>query len=133
MPIPSARGKCFVFDTWEISRQVFLEHFTSFGFDCKSVDTFDELCHLSGTTVVAVAEVDEDIKEIKSKFKEVNAKFKVAVCRLRSPNEVRTEPSIDAMVSRHIKRDSLRNIIDQLLKSGTVVQETTRHIPYMLY
>ena len=127
---PLSNGVCVIFDTWEISRKVFLEHFASFGFSCKLVNTFDELCKLPKSTVVAVAELDEASDEMKSKFKKVTAQVKVAICRLRSPNEVTTEPGLDVFISRHIPRFKLRNIIDQLLKSGTTVQPMARRIPY---
>src|SRR5271169_2245913 len=107
---------------WAISRQVFFEHFTSFGFSCHFVETFDELFTLPRSPIVAVTELDESVEEAKSRLREINARFKIAVCRLRSPNEVRTEVGIDAIISRHIKRDSLRNIIEQLLKTGSAVQ-----------
>lgn len=128
-PVLVAKGECFIFDTWNISRQVFVEHFTSFGFTCKIVETIDQLCLLPQTATFAISELDEDSEEMSAKIKQTKARFKIAVCRLRSPNEVRTEPSIDAIVSRHIKRDSLRNIVDQLLKSGNTIQPTTRTIP----
>ena len=127
---PLSNGVCVIFDTWEISRKVFLEHFASFGFSCKFVDTFDELCKLPKSAVVAVAELDEASDEMKSKFKKVTAQIKVAICRLRSPNEVTSEPGLDVFISRHIPRFKLRNVIDQLLKSGTTVQPMARHIPY---
>lgn len=127
---PLSNGICVIFDTWEISRKVFLEHFASFGFSCRLVTTFDELCTLPKSAVVAVAELDEASDEMKSKFKKVNAHVKVAICRLRSPNEVRTEPGVDALISRHIPRFKLRNIIYQLLKSGTTDLPMARSIPY---
>jgi hypothetical protein len=125
-PVLVSKGECFIFDTWTISRQVFVEHFTSFGFTCKLVETIDQLPQ---TATFAISELDEDSEEMSAKIKQTKALFKIAVCRLRSPNEVRTEPGIDAIVSRHIKRDSLRNIVDQLLKSGNTIQPTTRTIP----
>lgn len=95
------------------------------------MNTFDELSHLHRPAVVVLVEMDEDTEEMKSRIRTIEAKFRIAVCRLRSPNEVKTEPGIDAIISRHIKRDSLRNIVDQLLKSGDVLQPTTLHIPYL--
>jgi hypothetical protein len=127
--VPVSQGECFIFDTWNISRQVFVEHFTSFGFTCKLVETIDQLCVLPETAKFAISELDEDSEVMSATIKKTNARFKIAICRLRSPNEVRTEPGIDAIVSRHIKRDSLRNIVDQLLKSGNTIQPTTRTIP----
>jgi len=72
----------------------------------------------------------EDEVEDREMIRALNSRFKIAVCRLRSPNEVRTEPGIHAIISRHIKRDSLRNIIERLLTTGSAVQPTSRHIPY---
>jgi hypothetical protein len=109
---------------------VFLRHFTSFGFSCKTIETFNEFCNLQSRPIMAVSELDLEMEQIK--FKSMKAKFKVAVCRLRSPNEVRSEAGIDIMVSRHIKRDSLRNLVEQLLKSGTTVQSETRNIPFVI-
>ena len=128
---PISNGLCVIFDTWEISRKVFVEHFASFGFSCKVVNSFDELCKLPKSAVVAVAELNEAADEMKSRFKKVNAQVKVAICRLRSPNEVRTEPGLDVLISRHIPRFKLRNIIDRLLKSGTTAQPMARNIPYI--
>jgi hypothetical protein len=122
--------ECFIYDTWNISRQVFVEHFTSFGFTCKIVETLEALQSLPKSATVAVSELDGTAEEMSAMFKRAKSRFKIAICRLRSPNEVKTEPGIDAIVSRHIKRDSLRNIVDQLLKSGNTIQPTARQIPY---
>ena len=109
-----------------------MEHFTAFGFQCKFADSFDDIRHLKDAVVVAVMEFeDQDNQDEKAKIVAVNARFKIAVCRLRSPKEVRNEPGIHAIISRHIKRDSLQNIVDQLLSSGTTVQPLSRHIPYV--
>ena len=106
-----------------------MEHFTSFGFKCKVVEKIDELWELPETAPFAIAELDETSEENYANIKRANARFKIVICRLRSPNEVRTETGIDAIVSRHIKRNSLRNIVDQLLQSGNRIQLTTRHVP----
>jgi Histidine kinase-, DNA gyrase B-, and HSP90-like ATPase len=130
-PIPLVMtGSCVIFDTWEISRQTFKEHFSSFGLTCTLVNSFKEVCDLAKRVEIVVVELEEDIDTVKEKLKAVNARFKIAVARLRSPNEIRTESGIDAIVSRHVKRDSLRNIIEQLLNSGSTVQPTTRQVPY---
>jgi len=130
IPAPlTAQSVCFIYDSWEISRQVFVAHFTSFGFECVCVDSFLELCDKGKSALLVVSELEKDLEEKKAQFKTIPAKFKIAVCRLRSPNEVRTEAGIDALVSRHIKRDSLRNIMEQLLTSGTTIQPSSRHIP----
>jgi hypothetical protein len=63
---------------------------------------------------MAVSELDQNDAEMKAKFKCIKSQFRIAVCQLRSPNEIRTECGIHAMISRHVKRDSLRNIIQQL-------------------
>lgn len=126
----TAQGSCFIYDSWEISRQVFVAHFTSFGFDCICVDSLAELCEEGKSALLVVSELEKDVEIEKSKFKTIPAKFRIAVCRLRSPNEVRTEDGINALISRHIKRDSLRNIVEQLLTSGSTVQPSSRHIPY---
>jgi hypothetical protein len=132
IPAPlTAEGSCYIYDTWEISRQVFVAHFTSFGFDCICVDSLTELCEKGSSALLVVAALEKDIDNEKAKFKTIPAKFRIAVCRLRSPNEVRSEDGINALVSRHIKRDSLRNIMEQLLTSGSTVQPSSRHIPYL--
>ena len=123
------QGVCFIYDSWEISRQVFVAHFTSFGFECICLDSFLELCEKGESALFVVSELEKDLEKRKARLKTIPAKFKVAVCRLRSPNEVRTEEGINAIVSRHIKRDSLRNIVEQLLTSGTTIQPSSRHIP----
>lgn len=93
------------------------------------MDTFEDLCNLDHTVDIAVTEYDQSLDEERTKIMAVNARFKIGVCRLRSPNEVTHEPGIDAIISRHIKRDSLRHIVNQLLASNSVVQQTTiRHI-----
>ena len=130
-PVPN-KGECCIFDSWEISRLVFVEHFKSFGFACRVVASFEELCQLGVGVVIAVTELDENEQEMKQRVKELKAKFKIAICRLRSPNEVRTEPGIDAIISRHIKRESLQNIVTQLMTSGNTVQAASRHAPYLL-
>lgn len=124
-----SKEDCVIYDSWNISRQVFLEHFASFGFACKLAESIDDLFKLPQTATFAVSELDDGDEEMSTKIKRTKARFKIAICRLRSPNEVRTEPGIDAIVSRHVKRDSLRNIVDQLLKSGNTIQPTTRQIP----
>ena len=130
IPAPlTAQSVCLIYDSWEISRQVFVAHFTSFGFECVCVDSFLELCDKSKSALLVVSELENELEQRKAQFKTIPAKFKIAVCRLRSPNEVRTEAGIDALVSRHIKRDSLRNIMEQLLTSGTTIQPSSRHIP----
>src|SRR5271170_1785105 len=121
-------GHCYIFDTWKISRQVLLDHFTSFGFTCHAVDKFEGLYTLPPAALMAVAEADDDVEKAKSSMKNISAKFKIAVSRLRSPNEVRTEQGIDAIVSRHIKRDSLRNLVSQLLKSGNTFRPSSRQV-----
>src|ERR1700736_28611 len=129
-PVTTTLGECLIYDHWTLSRQVMLEHFTSFGFHCTLVDTFENLCNQDHAVDVIVSEFDDGDEDKKAKLLAVKARFKIALCRLRSPNEVKTEPGIDVIVSRHIKRNSLRHILDQLLASGTAVQPTTRHIPY---
>jgi hypothetical protein len=126
--ILSSKGVCYIFDSWEISRQVFKEHFSSFGFTCYEANTFDQICQIPEMAVLAISELDEASDDLKRRMKKINARFKIAVCRLRSPNEVRTEPGIDVIISRHIKRDSLRNLVERLLTSGTAIQPTSRRI-----
>jgi len=125
-------GECFIFDTWEISRQVFTDHLTSFGFHCTPVDSFEDLGRLPHPAVLAVMEFDDASEDKQLQLQTITARFKIAVCHLRSPNEVRVGNGFDVMVSRHIKRDSLRNIIDQLLNSGKTGEATIHHIPYFL-
>jgi hypothetical protein len=88
------------------------------------------MCNLDHAVNMAVVELNDDNQAKKLKLKTIKSLFKIAICPLRSPMEVRMEPGIDAMVSPHIKRDSLRNIVDQLFSSGSAVQPTSRHIPY---
>jgi hypothetical protein len=107
-----------------------MDHFTSFGFRCTSVASFEDLCNIDSSTVMTVTGLDERIEELKEDMKGIPARFKIALLRLRSPNEVRTEDGIDAIISRHIKRESLRNIVHQLLTSGTAAPPSSRHIPY---
>lgn len=126
----SQSGLCYICEHWEISRQVFQEHFCSFGFSCRFVDLFDELCTLDASATIAVIGLDEESEEIRMKITQVKSRFKIALCQLRSPNEIRTEPGIHAMVSRHIKRESLRNIVHQLLTSGSAFQPASRQAPY---
>lgn len=94
------------------------------------METFEELCRIDPGTIVVILGMEGTLEELKTRFKLITARFKIALFRLRSPNEVRTEDGIDAIISRHIKRDSLGNIIDQLLKTGTAAQPSSRHIPY---
>jgi|SRR5579859_4890975 len=126
----TAQGSCFIYDSWEISRQAFVAHFTSFGFHCICVDSLTELCEKGKSALLVVSELEKDVENEKAKFKTIPAKFRIAICRLRSPNEIRAEDGINALVSRHIKRDSLRNVVEQLLASGSTVQPSSRHIPY---
>jgi len=125
---PSWKGDCYIFDSWAISREVFKDHFSSFGFTCYEASTFEEMCQIPKLAVLAVSELDVASDELKNLMKKMNSKFKIAVCRLRSPNEVRTEPGLDMIISRHIKRDSLRNLVEQLLKSGTAMEQSNRRI-----
>ena len=99
---------------------MFTEHFTSFGFNCHLVDNIDKLCELPQTVPFVIAELSEAAEENYEQIKRANARFKIAVCRLRSANEIRTETGIDAIVSRHVKRDSLRNIVKQLLQADGI-------------
>jgi hypothetical protein len=122
-------GECFLYDTWKVSLAVFVEHFTSFGFKCVSVESLEDLCNSPRRGILAVTEFDEEHDEIMQRIKGINAKFKICVGALRSPNEVRTVPGIDAIVSRHIKRDSLRNIVNQLVTSGNATQPSSRQTP----
>lgn len=107
-----------------------MDHLTSFGFQCTAVETFDELCRIDPATAVAISGMEGTLEELKEAFKQIPARFKIALFRLRSPNEVRTEEGVDVIISRHIKRDSFRNILDQLLTSGIAAQPTSRHVPY---
>jgi Histidine kinase-, DNA gyrase B-, and HSP90-like ATPase len=122
---PPNRGEVVIFDSRQLSRQVLFEHFKSFGFRCALVDTFEDLCNLNHAVDIVVTEYELGQEEEKTKIMGVKSRFKIGVCRLRSPNEVTHEPGIDAMISRHIKRDALRRIVEQLLASGNVVQQTT--------
>jgi hypothetical protein len=128
-----SRGDCYIFDSWAISRQVFQAHFSSFGFTCHEMGTFEELCRIPKLAILAVSELDEGSEELKSRMRNMNARFKIAVCTLRSPNEVKTEPGIDVIISRHIKRDSLKNLVEQLLESGSAIQPTSRRIEWLFY
>jgi Histidine kinase-, DNA gyrase B-, and HSP90-like ATPase len=128
-----SKGDCYIFDSWAISRQVLQAHFSSFGFTCHEMSTFEELCRIPKLAILAVSELDEGSDELKSRMKNMNAKFKIAVCALRSPNEVRTEPGIDVIISRHIKRDSLRNLVEQLLESGSAIQPSSRRIEWLFH
>lgn len=120
--------ECVIFDSWKVSRQVLLQHFKSFGFHCILVDTFDDLCNLDHAVDVVVTEYDSNLDKEKMKMTDVNARFKIGVSRLRSPNEVIQESGIDVIISRHIKRDSLRQIVNQLLESGSIdPQKQIRH------
>jgi hypothetical protein len=95
--------------------------------------TFEELCRIPKLAILAVSELDERSDELKSRMKNINTRYKIAICALRSPNEVRTEPGIDVIISRHIKRDSLKNLVEQLLESGSAIQPTRRRIEWLFH
>ena len=125
-------GDCCIFDNMEISRQVFQQHFTSFGFSCCLFSSFDELFKIDKSVTIAVVAIDEDSEERKARIAQLNSRFKIALCRLRSPNEIRVESTFDVTVSRYIKRDSLRNVVHQLLTSGNAIQPASRQEPYCI-
>ena len=120
----TALGECVIFDTWEISRLVFRAHLESFGFTCRFAPTFEAVCESSSPAVLVLSELDETQMEMRSRLENIQTRFKIAVCRLRSPNEIRREEGIDAIVSRHIKRESLRNIVHQLFEGRMVIENT---------
>jgi hypothetical protein len=94
--------------------------------------SLEELCNVENTPAVAIIGMEEDSDEITAKVIQIKARYKIALCRLRSPNETRTDPRFDIIISHHIRRESLRNIVQQLLTSGSALRPASRQAPYLL-